>query len=667
MQVSLLSVEGMMCQNSCGSTVQNALRSTPGIVYASASFSTASALVIHPTTTTLPVILEAIEMVGFDATHTATHTIHCHTFTIDGMMCQNSCGTTCTNALLTSDPQTVVAAHAAFATHSAVAYTMHATPTTPIDLAEAVEDVGFEATPVTSRPLPSDPSHPDVVHLVQLLNNALEKERTKAMKAKQRQKQDKKKHLTNTNQNQRTPATTASPVLTPDKGMRKMFFNVGGMSCASCSSSIEKHVGAINGVKEVKVALLAERAEVTLDTSVQGASQHQIIDTIRDLGFTCIPLRTEILRPPSHPAVATSPHHPHHSPPPPQQEDTIRLRIGGMSCASCSAKIEREVSAMPNILSVSVGLVTEQFVAVVKPGGHPGIRDIIAVVEELGFQATVEAGDSNLGHSAAAMAQSHQRTVQEWRGLFVFSCCFLLPMLVCQKVLVWIPFCNDWLTTHVVPRITWQTMIQLWLATPVQFYVGRRFYAAAWRGLKHRNCGMDFLIAMGTTAAYVYSIVSVVVACMVKSFHGNHFFETSAMLLTFVVMGKLMEAHAKGKTSAALTELMELQPSEALLVEEGGGEGEDELLFDINAIDTGECVAVEGLWRQWHGKVTILFDCLTFQLSLFSLLSPRRHSPHFHFTGPTQRCLESLAGRLHSRRRCGGVGFFVLQRSHDHR
>jgi Cu+-exporting ATPase len=209
-----------------------------------------------------------------------------------------------------------------------------------------------------------------------------------------------------------------------------------------------------------------------------------------------------------------------------------------------------------------VGLVTEQLSAVVGPGG-PGVRDLILQIERLGFVASVDEIDAN---GAEAMEASHLRTVTEWRRLFVFSLCFLLPMLLFQKVLVWIPFFNDFLTTHVIPRVTWQTLIQMTLATPVQFGVGHRFYRAAWRGLQHKNCGMDFLIAMGTTAAYLYSIISVIVACMVESFHGNHFFETSAMLLTFVVMGKLMEAHAKGKTSTALTKLMELQPKEALLM-----------------------------------------------------------------------------------------------------
>ena len=113
--------------------------------------------------------------------------------------------------------------------------------------------------------------------------------------------------------------------------------------------------------------------------------------------------------------------------------------------------------------------------------------------------------------------------------------------------------------------MTWQTLILLILSTPIQFGVGGRFYRAAYLGLKHRNCGMDFLIAMGTTAAYGYSIVSIIAACMLPGFHGHHFFETSALLLTFVVMGKTAEAIARGKTSDALTNLMKLQPLTALL------------------------------------------------------------------------------------------------------
>ena len=120
---------------------------------------------------------------------------------------------------------------------------------------------------------------------------------------------------------------------------------------------------------------------------------------------------------------------------------------------------------------------------------------------------------------------------------------------------------------HIIPRVTYKTLLLFILSTPVQFWVGYRFHRAALKGLKHCNLGIDFLVSLGTTASYFYSVMSVLLACMYKEFHGQHFFESSALLLTFVVMGKLMESYAKGKTSDALAKLLKLQPKTALIIE----------------------------------------------------------------------------------------------------
>ena len=105
------------------------------------------------------------------------------------------------------------------------------------------------------------------------------------------------------------------------------------------------------------------------------------------------------------------------------------------------------------------------------------------------------------------------------------------------------------------------------LTTPVQFWVGARFFRGAWNGLKHCNFGMDFLVAFGTGTAYFYSVLSILVGCTNENFHGKHFFETSTMLITFVVFGKYLESVAKGKTSEALSKLMGMQVKTAVRVE----------------------------------------------------------------------------------------------------
>ena len=259
LHIAHFSVDGMMCQNSCGSTVQNSLRSAPDVLHASASFTNASAFVIlpfAPTATTISALLEAIDMVGFDATLHITSPLQCHMLSIQGMMCQNSCGTTCTNALLAE--RGVVVALATFVTSSAIVFSEQSDPlhsdaptavtaataataatavtaATADDLAEAVEDVGFEAVVTSTTTVPAQSSKAD--QLLSLLRDAEEKKTTVSTVHRQIET----KGETSVTQSSITPSSPRHNNLSDTKGLCKMFFNVGGMSCASCSSSIERN------------------------------------------------------------------------------------------------------------------------------------------------------------------------------------------------------------------------------------------------------------------------------------------------------------------------------------------------------------------------------------------------------------------------------------------
>ena len=576
LHLTTLSVSGMMCQNSCGSTVANALRATPGVLFAAASYADGSATVLHDAETS-PVsgLVDAIDMVGFDAAPSATtpsSPVYIHTFTVAGMMCQNSCGSTVAQALRSAHPS-VVAASASHARSSATCYSTCPSAHAPCVLSEEIEDVGFEGSHKSSTVLGIGVHVAAIEELVSLLEDSAELARPLPPTPDP------------------DPVCSDSPSLYSDSahasgGPVRAFFSISGMSCASCSSSIERHVSALPGVDSVKVALLAEKASVVItDTSAAtGSSILEVVDTVTGLGFVCVPLRTESLRRASDTAAEVAGGRGVSDTP-----ATIQLLVTGMSCASCSSKIERHVGSLPHVQSCSVSLLTGRLTATVARHNAtlssspppPGARDLVAAIESLGFGAAPPA--SGGGSHSPTPAEANGKAVAEWRRLFLFSLSLTVPVFLLHAILPHMPGVGPWLDTHVVPRVTWQTLLQMVFATPVQFGVGARFYRAAWRGLMHGNCGMDFLVAMGTTSAYAYSIVSVAVACMVESFHGHHFFETSAMLLTFVVMGKLMEAHAKGKTSEALTKLMELQPQDALLVEGMDGEEEEDSKVVVHA------------------------------------------------------------------------------------
>ena len=192
-------------------------------------------------------------------------------------------------------------------------------------------------------------------------------------------------------------------------------------------------------------------------------------------------------------------------------------------------------------------------------------RDIVTAVSRIGFGITLSANEV-LDYEK--LKEGNERDLNEWKTLFSTSVIFAVPIVIINMIIPLIS--NDLkvaLEEHIVPRVTYKTCFLFILSTPVQFCIGYRFHRAAIRGIKHGNLGMDFLVSLGTNASYFYSVFSVFLACMYKEFHGQHFFESSALLLTFVVMGKLMESYAKGRTSEALSKLLKLQPRSALIIE----------------------------------------------------------------------------------------------------
>ena len=377
-----LSVSGMMCQNSCGSTVANALRATPGVLFAAASFATHSATVLHDAAAaSVADLVDALDMVGFDAAPSAAASsspIHLHTFSVGGMMCQNSCGATVARALRSAHPS-VVAASASHARSSATCYSTSPSAATPCLLSEEIEDVGFEGTHQSSTPLGTGTHAVAIAELVALLEEAAESALPPPAPASSASTTATTKPV------KPSPPNTTTDAAAADAAIRA-FFSISGMSCASCSSSIEHHVSALPGVDSVKVALLAEKASVVItDTSAAtGSSTHDIIDTVTSLGFLCVPIRTEPYR-----TAASYQSDPtggsHHNAP---TTSNIYLNVTGMSCASCSSKIERHISSLPLVESCSVSLLTGKFTATVTnpattttmspTSKGPGVRDIIA-------------------------------------------------------------------------------------------------------------------------------------------------------------------------------------------------------------------------------------------------------------------------------------------------
>ncbi|KAI9486042.1 MAG: hypothetical protein EXX96DRAFT_547484 [Benjaminiella poitrasii] len=313
-------------------------------------------------------------------------------------------------------------------------------------------------------------------------------------------------------------------------------FEVRGMTCASCVASIERALHGQKGISQVSVALLAERATVSFDPLIIQANE--IADLICDIGFDAKVIERK-------------------------DDDLLQLKVFGMTCASCVASIERGLSSLPGVLEVSVNLMTETAKVRIQCD-VTNARTIVEAIEDLGFHAILASNTKD----AQLESLSKVREIQEWKEAFleclffaipVFFIAMILPMFIWSPIVMEIPF--------FLPGVFLMDATQLLLTIPVQFIVGKRFLKSAFVSIIHGAPTMDVLVSISTLAAFCFSVLSMVRAFIVRAqVPPAVFFDTSTMLITFIVLGRYLENKAKGKSSSALSKLMSLTPSTALIV-----------------------------------------------------------------------------------------------------
>ncbi len=263
-----------------------------------------------------------------------------------------------------------------------------------------------------------------------------------------------------------------------------------------------------------------------------------------------------------------------------------QLSISGMHCASCATILTKALSKVPGVKEATVNYSTEKAIIDYDPK-HAKLADFIAAVKQKGYSALSFEGGAQAKDKEE---KRRQKEIQETKQLFLIGLLFSLPALlitmVFMRIGIEIPFAD---------YIAWL------LATPVQFYVGWQFYRGTWHSLKNYTASMDTLIAIGTSAAYFYSIYVVLFQPEL-----GQYFEVGAILITFVMLGKYLEAVAKGKTSAAIKKLMGLQPKNAL-VERNGKQQEiaiDAVIVgDIVIVKPGQKIPVDGIIVDGHSSV----------------------------------------------------------------
>ncbi|MHA2031082.1 MAG: heavy metal translocating P-type ATPase, partial [Candidatus Kariarchaeaceae archaeon] len=346
------------------------------------------------------------------------------------------------------------------------------------------------------------------------------------------------------------------PAITDEK-LEKQKFNISGMTCAACVNTIESYVGSQNGVKSIKVNLLAETAMIEFDSSVKGEN---IVEWADEIGFGAE-------------AVTES------------EAGSLNLDIDGMTCASCVNTIENYVGHLEGVKSVSVNLTTEK-AKVEYNSAIIGPRGIIEGVNDIGYGAKLSSESVDLDRLGK------KEEIAKWKKMLTVSAILTIPFVIMMFGLL-IPSIMSFFGHKLVNNVTRGAIIGFLFATPIQIYVGKDFYIKAYKAVKHGSATMDVLVALGTSAAYFYSLFSIIYGLVNPSFHGDIFFETSAFLFTFIVLGKFMEARAKGQTSEAIKKLMNLQAKSAFLLEfDDSGKITSEKEIPVELIQRGDIMKV---------------------------------------------------------------------------
>ncbi len=279
----------------------------------------------------------------------------------------------------------------------------------------------------------------------------------------------------------------------------------------------------------------------------------------------------------------------------------VDLAIAGMTCAACVAVLERTLGRLAGVSEATVNLAAETASVEFDPAVL-GIDEIVAAVGKAGYEATIvaEATATDLTSRWDVQKEAQQRHYAHQRRLLILSASMSIPLFLISMVPPFMGTVNVWVAEALAAVFggVWDPMmVERWMgfvfATPVQFVAGAQFYRGFWHAVKQRTGNMDTLIAIGTSAAYFYSV-----AATVWLTHEPVFYEAAAMLITFVIFGKLLEAKAKGKTSDAIKKLMGLAPKTARVVR-GGVEGdipiEQVVVGDLVVVRPGEKIPVDGV------------------------------------------------------------------------
>lgn len=329
-----------------------------------------------------------------------------------------------------------------------------------------------------------------------------------------------------------------------------------GMTCASCVGRVEKALKAVPGVHKASVNLATERADITFDGAPDVAAA---VQAVQKAGY----------------AVA---------------ENTVELSVSGMTCASCVGRVEKALKAVPGVSAATVNLATERAQITATGGTSPNA--LIQAVAKAGYEAKVLSGESS---DTDAVAERQAAELKALKRALTVAAVFALPVFIMEMGAHLVPAFHHVIAESIGTQNSWY--IQFVLSSIVLFGPGLRFFQKGIPALLRGAPDMNSLVAVGTSAAYAYSVVATFAAGLLPAGTVNVYFEAAAVIVALILLGRYLEARAKGNTSEAIKRLLGLQAKTARVVRDGATLElaiEDVVTGDLIEVRPGERVPVDG-------------------------------------------------------------------------
>lgn len=366
---------------------------------------------------------------------------------------------------------------------------------------------------------------------------------------------------------EKAPAVAETPAVPVEKSgghakhIKKVTLPITGMSCASCASRIEKGLSGLSGIEEASVNFAAENVTISYDPD--RVHINDFIRTVKELGYG---------------AGAAS----------------VVLPIQGMSCASCVEKISKALNALEGVVSATVNFASEKAVIYYLPS-MVTVDVFVKTVNSLGYKAIPPAEEEDLLKIDEKAKKAELGSL--WRE-FIFAAVLSVPLMLgaMSGLLPW------------VPDILRNNLVLFLLATPVQFYSGMRFYRGAIASARHLTTDMNTLIAVGTSAAYFFSVAVTFFPSFftASGIMGEVYFDTATVIIALILLGRLLEMRAKGQTSEAIKKLIGLQARTARVIRDGVETDirtDDVVAGDIVIVRPGEKVPVDGVVTEGRSSI----------------------------------------------------------------